>query len=672
MCGLAGMYCRNEAASGEVLLAMAGELRHRGPDGVGLYLDARFGMVNTRLAIVDVEHGQQPLADDSGRFWAMQNGEIYNYIELRDALRGRGHRFRTRCDTEVLAHAFAEWGPNCLDRLNGDFAIAIWDEQQRELFLARDRFGVRPLYIAELSNADLVFGSEIKAILCHPKLERRLDPVALVDCFISWSTLPDRSAFAGIREIAPGTYMRVRADGRRFEQRWWSLNFNADPLTTRQSERELAEQLRELLADASRLRLRADVPVGVYLSGGLDSSLIAALAQRQVRQPLRAFSLRFADRQFDERPFQERVSSWLGVTSEHCDVTAAAIGRAFPRVVTLCERPLVRTAPVPLLGLAELVRASGFKVVLTGEGADELFGGYDIFKEAAVRRFWARQPKSHRRPQLFRKLYPFLGPEFTRSTPFLHRYFGLGLEDTSNPLYSHELRFRAGERLLRFFDRDVLATVVPEQGFRHRLTARLPMEFAEWSALSQAQYLEIDTFLFGYLLHAQGDRMMMGHSVEGRFPYLDHRVAEFAARLPDGMRLRRLREKHLLRVAAQPLLPPEIADRVKHPYRSPILRSFFGETRLDYVDEMLDATNIASAGIFDPNVVAKLIRKCRATTDTGVSESDEMALVGILSTQVLYDQAVRRPELATLSPTRMIVRRNSPESLPIAAEAGLR
>jgi asparagine synthase (glutamine-hydrolysing) len=672
MCGLAGVFSIDDAASSELLLAMAGELSHRGPDGVGLYLAGGFGMVNTRLSIVDLAHGEQPLSDDSGRFWAMQNGEIYNYVELRDELRAMGHQFRTRCDTEVLAHAFAEWGSNCLDRLNGDFAVAIWDEQERELFLARDRFGVRPLNIAELSNGDLVFGSEIKALLRHPKLERRLDPVALADCFVSWSTLPDRSAFAGIREIAPGTYMRARAHGRRIERRWWSLPFTDDPPTTERSERELAEQLRELLTDASRLRLRADVPVGVYLSGGLDSSLISALAQRQVRPSIRTFSLGFADRQFDERPFQERMSSWLGVRSERCDVTADDIGRAFPRVVTLCERPILRTAPVPLYGLAQVVRAAGFKVVLTGEGADELFGGYDIFKEAAVRRFWARQPESHRRPLLFQKLYPFLGPEFSRSTPFLHRYFGVGLEDTTNPLYSHDLRFRAGERLLRFFDRDVLATVAPEQSFRQRLRARLPMGYADWSALSQAQYLEIDTFLCGYLLHAQGDRMMMGHSVEGRFPYLDHRIAEFAVRLPDGMRLRRLREKHLLRVAAQPLLPPEIADRVKHPYRSPILRSFFGERRLDYVDEMLDTTNIASAGIFDPNVVAKLIRKCRASTDMGVSESDEMALVGILSTQLLYDRAVRRPQLAAaVSPTR-IVRQNSPASLPNAAEARLR
>jgi asparagine synthase (glutamine-hydrolysing) len=663
MCGLAGMYCCDRAASGEVLLDMAGELSHRGPDGVGFYLDGHFGMVNTRLSIVDIAQGDQPISDDSGRFWAMQNGEIYNYVELRQELSQMGRQFRTHCDTEVLVHAFAQWGPACLPRLNGDFAVAIWDEQEKELFLARDRFGVRPLYLADLPGGDLVFGSEIKALLRVPRVPRRIDPVGLVDCFVSWSTLPDRSAFSGIRELAPGTYLRARSAGRRIEQNWWRVRFTNGEEQSARPERELASQLHDLLADASRLRLRADVPVGVYLSGGLDSSLIAALAQQQVGQAVTTFSLGFSDRRFDEGPFQDRMGSWLGISSQRVDVSAEEIGRAFPRVVSLCERPLLRTSPVPLLSLAGVVRSAGFKVVLTGEGADELFAGYDIFKEARVRRFWARRPGSRLRPLLFRKLYPFLGAEFSRSGPFLHRYFGVGLEDTDDPLYSHNVRFTAGERLLRFLHPDVLAAVGPEYSFRRRLIARLPPEFSRWSALSQAQYLEIETFLFGYLLHAQGDRMMMGHSVEGRFPYLDHRVAEFAMRLPDRMRLRGLREKHLLRVTARPLLPAEITNRVKHPYRAPILRSFFGETPLEYVDEMLDPAHIASTGLFRPEAVAKLVAKCKARSGSGIGESDEMALVGILSTLLLYERMVARPHLAPLRlPTRAIVKRQGSDS----------
>jgi asparagine synthase (glutamine-hydrolysing) len=667
------MFCDHRHVAGDTLLAMAGELAHRGPDGVGLYTDGRFGMVNTRLSIVDLAHGDQPISDESGRFWAMQNGEIYNHVELRRDLVALGHRFRTHCDTEVLAHAFAEWGPVCLHRLNGDFAVAIWDAQDRELFLGRDRFGVRPLYLAERANGDLVFASEIRAILRAPGIDRRLDPVGLVDCFVSWSTLPDRTAFCGVRELPPGTYMRARADGSRIEQAWWRVRFAEDAEGCVRPEQELAHELRELLGDASRLRLRADVPVGVYLSGGLDSSLIAALSKQCVPEALRTFSLGFSDLRFDERTHQDRMAAWLGVTSERVEVSSDDIGHAFPTVVGLCERPLLRTSPVPLLNLSQTVRTSGLKVVLTGEGADELFGGYDIFKEAAVRRFWARRPESRTRPLLFQRLYPFLGNEFNRSGPFLHRYFGVGLSDTADPLYSHAVRFGAGERLLRFLHPEVLAAVDATGDFRSRLIARLPPEFPRWSPLSQAQSLEIESFLFGYLLHAQGDRMMMGHSVEGRFPYLDHRVAEFALRLPARMRLRGLREKHLLRAAAEPLLPPEITSRVKHPYRAPILRSFFGAARPHYVDALLDPGHVASTRLFRPDAVSKLVAKCRARAEQGVGESDEMALVGILSTLLLHEQAVEHPVLATpLAPTRRVSRNERAGVGHAAGEAQLR
>jgi len=667
MCGIAGLFCQDAPARAETLLAMAGEFAHRGPDGVGLYLDAGIGMVDTRLSIVDLAHGDQPIADESGRFWAMQNGEIYNYLELREELTRLGRRFRTHCDTEVLAQAFAQWGPACLSRLNGDFAVAIWDQQERELFLARDRFGVRPLYLADLPGGGLGFASEIKALLRVPGARRELDPVGVVDCFVSWSTLPDRSAFEGVRELAPGTYLRLREGGERVLRTWWRAQFAPREEQDDRPEGELACELQHLLAEAARLRLRADVPVGIYLSGGLDSSIVAALARRVVPGVLRTFSLGFSDRRFDEGPYQDLVASSLDLSSERVDVSDDDIGRVFPRVVELCERPLLRTSPVPLLQLAGIVRRSGFKVVLTGEGADELFGGYDIFKEAIVRRFWARQPHSRRRPLLFRRLYPFLGEEFSRSGPFLDRFFGVGLEGVDDPLYSHAVRFRAGERLLRFLHPDVVGAIGPEQHLRHRLIARLPHDFSRWTALSKAQYLEIESFLFGYLLHAQGDRMMMGHSVEGRFPYLDHRVAEFALRLPDRMRLRGLREKHLLRVAARPLLPSAVVDRVKHPYRAPILRSFFGAVRQDYVDEMLDARHVASTGLFRADAVAKLLLKCRTRQQDGLGESDEMALVGILSTLLLHERLVRRPQLAApLLPTRVVA---GPHAAGLAAHS---
>src|SRR5690349_2768007 len=310
MCGLAGLYrAAGKPADGSLLLEMAGELRHRGPDGTGLYLDGAFGMVNNRLAIVDLAGGDQPLSDERGRYWVMQNGEIYNYVELMDELERLGHRFATTSDTEVIAHAYEEWGVGCLDRFNGDFAIAVWDRQRRELFLARDRFGVRPLFLAEFGG-DLCFASEAKALLRHPLARRELDPVAIVDTFTMWTPLPDRTAFAGIRELPPAHYLLVGPDGPGRETRWWDLDFSPDEAS---SEDELIDEVEALLVDAIRIRLRADVPVATYLSGGLDSSAMAAIASRQLKDDtLFAFGVGFADGRFDESAEQDAIAAQLG------------------------------------------------------------------------------------------------------------------------------------------------------------------------------------------------------------------------------------------------------------------------------------------------------------------------------------------------------------------------
>ena len=404
MCGLAGIYARRERPSRELLLEMAGELRHRGPDGAGLYLDGRFGMANTRLAIVDLEGGDQPISDERGRFWVMQNGEIYNYVELRDELEQLGHVFSTHSDTEVIAQAYEHWGREFLHRLNGDFALAVWDRERQELFLARDRFGVRPLFLASYGG-DLCFASEAKALLRHPAARRELDPAGIVDVFTLWSTLPDRSAFAGIRELPPAHCLVVTADGAQRETRWWDLDFSA-ALDDR-AEQDVVDELHSLLDDSVRLRLRADVPVATYLSGGLDSSLLAALAARQSRrEQLSAFGVGFANAHFDESAQQDEIARHLDVGFHRTNVDAPAIADVFPRVIELAEQPLLRTAPAPLLRLSASVRAAGLKVVLTGEGADELFGGYDIFREDKVRRFWARDPESTLPPAALRAGQP--------------------------------------------------------------------------------------------------------------------------------------------------------------------------------------------------------------------------------------------------------------------------
>jgi asparagine synthase (glutamine-hydrolysing) len=657
MCGIAGIYARpGSEAPQELLLTMAGELRHRGPDGTGLYVDGRYGMTNNRLAIVDLAGGDQPLSNEDGRYWVMQNGEIYNYVELIAELEDLGHRFATRSDTEVIAQAYEEWGPGCLDRMNGDFAFAIWDRRERELFLARDRFGIRPLFVAEIGG-DLVFASEAKAILRHPEARRELDPASLVETFTTWCVSPDGSSFPGIRELAPAHYIVAGPEGIREERRWWDLRFSDAGDVSPAERAALAEELDALLADATRLRLRADVPVAAYLSGGLDSSAIVALALEQMDETLYSFGIGFEDERFDESAYQDRLVGHQGLDLTRVTVGARDIAELLPRTIEMSEKPTLRTAPAPLLRLSRAVREAGLKVVTTGEGADELFAGYDVFRENKVRHFWAREPESALRPLLLTRLNAFIGKDLKRSGAFLVGFYRKGLTETDDPLYSHRLRFANTSRLLGLLDADVVAGAADRGDPAERLEARLPSWFGEMTPLGRAQYLEISTFLESYLLHSQGDRMLMGHSIEGRFPFLDYRVAEFAAALPDALRLRGLNEKYLLRKSVEHRLPTEIAARKKRPYRAPIVGAFVGDDAPGYVRELLAPERLAAAGVFDPEAVGRIVRKCEAGAPRdAVSETDEMALVGVLSTMILHDRFVASPRLADpLVPDRVVV-----------------
>jgi asparagine synthase (glutamine-hydrolysing) len=650
MCGIAGTYRRpGRPADAQLLLSMAGELHHRGPDGVGLYLDGRLGMTATRLAIVDLEGGDQPLSDERGRIWVMQNGEIYNHVELRADLEGRGHTFASSSDTEVIAHAYEEWGIDCLRRFNGDFAIAIWDRAAERLVLARDRFGVRPLFLAE-QDGDVCFASEARALLRHPSARRELDPAGIVDSFVTWSALPGRSAFAGIRELPPAHYVVVDRDGIGEPVRWWELVFDPAPA----AEAEVVEELEATLDDAIRLRLRADVEVATYLSGGLDSSLIAALAARRVGAGrLAAFGVGFTDEHFDESAAQDAIGAAIGVDFHRTVASPAAIAEAFGRSVELAERPLLRTAPAPLLLLSAAVREAGLKVVLTGEGADELFAGYDLFREDKLRRFWARDPESRLRPLLFARLNRWLATDPARAGAFLHRFYARDLTAVDDPLYSHRLRFANTSRALSVLDPALVAAARDQPSAPELIVERLPPSFAASSPLARAQQVEIATFFQGYLLHAQGDRVLMGNSIEGRFPYVDHRVAELAARIPDSLRLRGLREKHALREVAARCLPPAIGARPKVPYRAPIRSVFCGNAAGEALLELV--TGDAGAGLLAPRVAAALVAKARAA-DATMSETDEMALAGAVSLALLHERLVASPTLAApAEPSRVVV-----------------
>jgi len=640
MCGIAGILNRagDEPVTEGALRQMLALIRHRGPDEFGVFLDDGVGLGNARLSIIDPGNGQQPIGNEDGSLWIVFNGEIFNYPELRPELEARGHQFTTNTDTEVLLHLFEEFGPDCLSRLNGQFACAIWNCNDRSLFLARDRFGIRPLFYAQ-KNGSFIFGSEIKAIFGSGRVARQFDPVGIDQVFNFWSTVSPRTAFQNVVELPPGHWMRVNAGGTEI-QRYWQLQFAEtaaqDTDFNERMVQQRAEELRELLTDAVRVRLRADVPVAAYLSGGLDSSVIAALVRDIAPEQLNTFSISFHDAKFDESEFQQRMARHLGTRHEVISATHEDIGRVFPEVVWHCETPILRTAPAPMFLLSSLVQRRGFKVALTGEGADEILGGYDIFKEDKIRRFWAAQPNSNLRPRLLQRLYPDIAGMNQTGAGFLAAFFREDLASVESPFYSHAIRWRNGARSRRFFSGDLLASAA--HGTSDAPPMALPGRFHRWGALERAQHLEISLFLENYLLSSQGDRMSMAHGVEGRFPFLDYRVAEFCARLPARLKLRVLKEKYLLRRMAVPFLPPEITGRRKRPYRAPIHRAFFHDHAESYVDDLLSPESLRESALFKPAAVAHLVAKLKSGERIG--ETDDMALAGILSTQLLHHQFI--------------------------------
>lgn len=629
---------------------MLGAVRHRGPDEFGVYVyeggEAHVGLGNARLSIVDLAGGQQPISNEDGSVWIVLNGEIFNYVELRRELERLGHCFRTASDTEVLVHLFEQYGPECVARINGQFAFAIWDEKSEQLLLARDRCGVRPLFYAEQGGL-LVFASEIKAILAHGKVRAELDPVTLDQIFTYWSPLSPRTALAGIRSLPPGSWLLVGRSGEVKMERYWQLSFPEAGKEPFRSVAEASEMLRGLLEDAVCLRLRADVPVGAYLSGGLDSSTITALVRQVSEGQLETFSIAFTDAAFDESEFQRLMARMLGTRHHVITCTHADIGQVFPHVIWHTETPVLRTAPGPLFLLSELVRKEGFKVVLTGEGADEFLAGYDIFKEAKIRQFWARQPQSSGRPALLDSLYPDIGELKATSRAYRRMFFGQDLADPDRADYSHRIRWKNTCRIKRLFSEDFQAALGGLAGATGKTASGnaapdgfgLPPDFARWGLLARAQYLEATVFLSEYLLSSQGDRMAMAHSVEGRFPFLDHRVVEFCSGLAPRLKLCGLNEKHLLKRIARDIVPEAIWRRAKRPYRAPIHRSFFPEGKpLDWVAEALAERSLAAAGCFDPEMVRLLVQKTQRFGSLG--EMDGMALTGVLSTQLFYRQFV--------------------------------
>jgi asparagine synthase (glutamine-hydrolysing) len=625
LCGIAGIVRRDPGRRVDpaALRRMARAIRHRGPDGYGTLEGAGAGLVATRLAIVDPEAGWQPLRGRDGCV-LVYNGEVYDHRELRAELEGAGERFATACDTEVVLRLLEREGPAALPRLNGQFGLAFWEPVPRRLTLARDPFGVRPLHFALLEDGGIAFASEAKALFASGDVIAEPDLAGIDEVFSLWAPRAPRTAFKGVSQLPPGGLLVWENGIVTAQRRWW--------IPGRQAGDDDGAGLLDLLRDSVSLRLRADVPVGAYLSGGLDSSVITALAAEQAGHRLETFSVVFSDPRYDEREYQQQVAGRLGTRHHVVEASSQDVAEAFPAVVAACETPLVRTAPVPLWLLARETRAQGITVVLTGEGADELFWGYDLFKEVALREMHARDPE--RAAARVDELYPELAGAAARRGPAWRRFL-LETGEPDDPLASHRTRAVA-TGVIRNLYRPEVAEAVAQADPLAALLASLPDGFGRWPALERAGYLEITTLLGDHLLSAQGDRVAMAHGVEGRYPFLDPRVAVAAAQLAPQRKLDGLRDKAALRDAAARVLDPSLAQRRKQPYRAPEIAPFFEGEPPAWVQERLSDSALSDVGIFDERRVAALLRSCRAGDAAGHRAG--MALVGVLSTQVWHQQ----------------------------------
>lgn len=632
MCGIVGFanFNKPQAEAREILTKMLSYIEHRGPDEFGYYLHHGTGLGSARLSIVDLSNGKQPVSDASKRYRLVFNGEIYNFIELRAELEKKyGYIFTNNSDTEVIAAAWSVWGSACLENLNGAFAFAIFDTLEKTLFIARDRFGKKPIYYLQHNNS-LYFASELKSFFAINDFHFSIDSEQLASVFRVWVNSPNDTYFEGIKPVPPGSFLRLR-DAEVTITHYYQPDFsNWSGISTAEARKNIKSQLEESV----KIRLRGDVSVACYLSGGLDSTIITSLASHYSAEQLSTFSVGFESEAYDESSMQNIVSKHYGTKHFHLNVTEKMIADSFHQALYYAETPVFRTAFVPMYLLSKLVHHEGYKVVLTGEGADEIFMGYNIFKETILREQWEQYSESERGKRL-QALYPYL-PHFNEANIKSQISLFQQFLDTRSESFSHDLRFHNTKGYQRFFTNKysgdhALDNIINylDDNFSYR----------SLSKIKQAQLLEINTLLSGYLLSTQGDRMSMANSVETRCPFLDPVLAAYAFKLPTDITMPEMREKALLKSAFANELPREVLQRHKQPYRAPNAISFLKRNN-QLVNDYLNSKNIEQSGLFNPSLCERFINKLMHSER--ISPRDDNLFLLLLSTMIMDDYFVKR------------------------------
>jgi len=591
MCGIAGILNFDERpVFASDLRAMCGAIAHRGPDDDGFYVSRGVGLGMRRLSIIDLSTGTQPVHNEDGTVWVVFNGEIYNYRELRRGLEARGHRFYTETDTEVIVHLYEERGALCVEAMRGMFAFAVWDEKRRQLLIARDRLGVKPLYYAEVDGR-LLFASELKSILALPEVPRDLNWESVSHLFTFSSTPPQESIIAGIHKLEPGHVLLASPrDGLRVE-RYWKVRFEPE---LGRDEPYFVETLREKLVESVKLRMVSDVPVGAFLSGGVDSSAVVATMSGLSGEPVRTFSVGFTEEDYDELRYARIVAQKFG-TQHHETVLDPDAVSVLEDLTWYLDEPFGDSSAIPTYFVSQLA-AEHVKVVLSGDGGDELFAGYDRY------RVFARESRMDRIPASARRAIGALAamlPEGVRGRNWLGHMAlsGVARYLDSATLFRHEQR----RRLFRPEIFEQMSAYDPWQVIADRLPARR----MNW--LSTLQYLDLDGYLPLDIL-TKVDRMSMAHSIEAREPLLDHELVEFAARIPPELQMKGDTTKYLFKQAMRGILPDVIIDRPKRGFAIPLGRWFRGRLG-GFAHDLLAGDGGYVSHVFDKAYVQELLRR---------------------------------------------------------------
>jgi asparagine synthase (glutamine-hydrolysing) len=631
MCGITGLinYADPLSAEPDTIRSMVSVLNHRGPDNNNYHISENNHLGHTRLSIIDLAGGDQPIFNRDKSICIVFNGEIYNYIELRKQYL-QDYPFYTESDTEVIVALYEKFGSDFIGYLNGQFAIALYDATKRKTLLIRDRVGICPLYYSEV-NGTLYFASEVKSLLTVPEIKAEIDLQGFSDFIHLWTPLSPTTLFKNIFEVSPGCYLE-KDGGSLKKHRYWDYEYKPGELEVNLE--DAVEQLDEILKDAVSIRLRSDVAVGAYLSGGLDSSIILSYVCG-MDNDLSTFSLTFSDERLNEEKYQKEVSSHFSTRHHSVRADYASIADNFVKCIRHTESPLFRTSPVPMMLLSGKAHEEGYKVVLTGEGSDEVFGGYDIFKEAQIRQFWSRNPESECRPLLLRKLYPYLDFTKIRSTDYLKQVFGHKLSQVNDLLYAYHTRSRTTSAIADFMVADVRNSMNNDMESRAREC--FPIGPGQYGVFNTAQYMESRTIMPGYILSSQGDRMLMANSVEGRYPFLDHRVIEFAQRLSNRYKLNGLNEKFILKQLVRNRIPESVLKRPKQPYRAPDVNALTSSRNNDLLDFVSEEA-IKRNNIFDFGRVNMLVKK--ALAGKAQSVKDNMLFTTILSSQIWMEEFI--------------------------------